>query len=208
MEIGKTLRCLVSENIGQMNKKFAPDHILRMNKQTGLDWRVDFSEYMYCSDETDDDVSNPCRLMDDNYCWVTCVPEDKPEDMPNNYNVIVKIKKDIGLTKINIDDLMSTALEAGINYWCYKVLVKQDDIAKYIDYDFTSDVISLGMTLILFDNDSNDTWELNLEKLLKGIKWYCETNGIASAEELIDNHDAETADSIVQYALFDKIVFG
>jgi hypothetical protein len=118
--------------------------------------------------------------------------------------ISVKIEKNIEFTDENIDDLVVTAFEGGINYWCRKVVIKDaPDEVKY-----ASDAISKGGTLILFDAESTDKWELTLEKMLKGIKWYCEQNGYTDADDLMDNYDADSADAIVQYALFDEIVFG
>jgi len=120
--------------------------------------------------------------------------------------ITVKIEKTIEFTNENINDLMVTALEGGINYWCDKVVIISEPEDAKINY--ASDIISAGGTLELHDAESNDRWELTLEKILKGIKWYCEKNGITDADDLIDDHDADTADSIIQYALFDEIVFG
>jgi hypothetical protein len=115
-----------------------------------------------------------------------------------------------------IADLIVSALEGGINYWCRKAVMKENAITH--DYfgvvpedqdkiNYASDLISYGGTLILFDAESNDKWELDAEKLLKGIEMHC-TNSKRSPKDLMDDYDANDADAIVQYAVFGELVFG
>ena len=114
----------------------------------------------------------------------------------------------------DISDLIVTALEGGINYWCRKAVIKKDENGKFFgvsDEDqekvkYASDVIGYGGTLILHDTESDDKWELTPENMVKGITKYCDENRINPAE-LMDDYDADTADSIVQYALFDELTF-
>ena len=115
----------------------------------------------------------------------------------------------------DINDLVTTALEGGINYWCRKAVAKLDKNKSYLgiseedlpNVHFASDAIGYGGTLVLYDAESDDKWKLTSEKMLKGIKMYCEDNN-ENLSFLLDNHDANTADSIIQYALFDEIVYG
>jgi len=64
-----TFYCEMSDNIGQVHIDRADEEIQRMQKQTGLIWREDFSKFIYVVDETDEDVNNPCELIN-NHCWV------------------------------------------------------------------------------------------------------------------------------------------
>ena len=83
------------------------------------------------------------------------------------------------------------------------VLAEDQDKVKY-----ASDVIGYGGKLKLTDvEDDDEVWDLDLPKMLKGIAMYCQKNNIAPSD-LMDNYDADTADGIVQYALFDEITFG
>lgn len=124
-----------------------------------------------------------------------------------NYNV--EINKKYTVTPQDIDDIMATALEGGINYWCRKAKV----VGEYLG-ECASDQISRGGSLILYDAESNDHWELNLEKLLCGIQKAIEDNWFDDYDWYVDGEldccqiDAEVADTIVQLALFDDIVFG
>jgi hypothetical protein len=118
-------------------------------------------------------------------------------------------------SKEDIADLIVTALEGGINYWCRKAVMKENAITK--DYfnvlpedqdkiNYASDLISYGGTLILFDAESSDKWELDIDKMLKGIDMHC-TNMKKSPANLMDDYDANDADAIVQYAVFGELVF-
>lgn len=124
-----------------------------------------------------------------------------------NYNI--EVNKKYTVTPQDIDDIMVTALEGGINYWCRKAKV----VGEYLG-ECTSDQISRGGSLILYDAESSDHWELNLEKLLNGIQkaiednWYDSYNWYVDGELDCCQIDAEVADTIVQFALFDDIVFG
>lgn len=124
--------------------------------------------------------------------------------------ITVRIEKNLEFTDENIDDLVVTAFEGGIDYWCGEVKVKEGSmyVEDYDKLEYASDAISKGGTLILFDAESEETWELTLEKIIHGIKCYCEKNSYTDADDLMDNYDAGTADAIIQYALFDEIVFG
>ena len=111
------------------------------------------------------------------------------------------------LTKENINDIVGTALEGGINYWCRQAIVKDVPAKAEGHYNYASDVISLGGTLELYDAESSDKWDLTLEKLLNGIQIHCTKTGTTPLE-LMDNFDATDADCIIQYAIMGELVFG
>jgi len=67
----KTLITFIGEHIGQMQEADADAEVKRMNDQTNsTDWHKDYSDQMYCLDETDYHVSNPC-VRGKGYCFVT-----------------------------------------------------------------------------------------------------------------------------------------
>ena len=115
----------------------------------------------------------------------------------------------------DINDIIVGALEGGINYWCRKAVIKKDEVTRDFfgvapedqnKVEFASDAIGYGGTLILFDAESKDHWELTLEKVLEGIKLHCK-NMCISPSALMDNYDADDSDMIVQYAIFGEQVF-
>jgi len=71
----KTLYTNISDHIGQVKIEEAQAEIDRMNKQDpNRNWRADDSEFLYCYDETDEDVHNPATLSP-GYVWITCTKE-------------------------------------------------------------------------------------------------------------------------------------
>jgi hypothetical protein len=108
------------------------------------------------------------------------------------------IKIGITLSSQNIDDIVCTALEGGINYWASSAEVKDGD-CKGATY--ASEVISRGGTLIIKEDQDGKLHELTLDNFKKGVELYG-VPGIA------DDHDAWDADSIVQYALFGRLIYG
>ena len=106
------------------------------------------------------------------------------------------------ITQQDIDDIMSTALEGGINYWCRKAEVLE---SQYYG-EYASDQISRGGSLRLYDAESDDTWVLTLDKLMAGIVKAIESGYVSS--DNLDDWDALDADAVVQCGLFGDLVFG
>lgn len=127
-------------------------------------------------------------------------------DKKSTYTIEPTIE--VNITSQDIDDIMVCALEGGINYWCRQAKV----VGKYLG-EYASDQISRGGTLILYDAESSDKWELTLGKFLNGMKLAVEQGvglGFNPADGSIDTGDidADAADAIVQLALFGEVVFG
>lgn len=126
------------------------------------------------------------------------------------------ITKEYEVDEQLIDDLVCTALEGGINYWCSLAVIKRDAATKKMigvpedqqdTIEFAHEIISRGGTLVLHDVETEDSWELDREKFLNGLKKFTE-DCQKTPEDLRDDHDANDADLIVQYAIFNEIVFG
>lgn len=131
--------------------------------------------------------------------------------------IILNCGFDVTIRNEDIDDIMVSALEGGINYWCRKAEVAGDYLGEY-----ASDQISRGGELILHDTEENKTYTLSKEKFLEGLKKYIaagntecidrETDGIGiyTGKLNIDtcNIDANAADSIIQYAVFGDVIYG
>ena len=121
----------------------------------------------------------------------------------------IEFTKSIKVTDENIDDIMAAALEGGITYWCCEAEVMGDYLGEY-----ASDQISRGGTLILYDSEDDEKYELNKEKLLNGIMLAAKNNYYSDYEWINGNEidtcnvDADVADCIVQFALFNEVVYG
>ena len=111
----------------------------------------------------------------------------------------IAIKKTI--TQENIDDILATALEGGINYWAVSARPKDKD---YKGADYGHEVVSRGGILIIA-TEEGEKHELNLENLTKGFQLFADSN---SNIDFMEDYDAVTADCIVQLALFGEIVYG
>lgn len=120
---------------------------------------------------------------------------------------IVEVPASYEFSLQDISDILVTAFEGGINYWCRLAEIKDEPPAD-LPYVFASDVIGLGGTLLLHDIENEDEkWELNLEKLMEGIKKYCHMEKCTPGD-MLENLDADVADCIVQFAVLGEITFG
>lgn len=123
----------------------------------------------------------------------------------------IKFELEVVVTQEDIDDIMVGALEGGINYWC-------DDAKAVGDYlgEYASQQISRGGRLLLHDFEGDETYTLDKEKFLNGLRMYFEKPHPYDILEEIDNKlridccnaDATVCDMIIQYALFDDIIYG
>ena len=124
----------------------------------------------------------------------------------NEKKYTVRPEIEVNLSQQDIDDIMAVALDGGICYWCRKAEV----VGEYLG-EYASDQISRGGALILHDAESAQTWELTLEKFLKGVKLYFEQGCHVQVEDnAIDtcDIDANDVDCIVQFSVFGEVMFG
>lgn len=108
----------------------------------------------------------------------------------------------------DIDDVMSAALDGGVTYWCGRAEVVGDYLGEY-----ASEQISRVGALKLYDIEGDGVFKLTLDKFLVGLRLWIEnerafelTNDTGRLD--IGQIDAAAADLIIQYALFNDIVYG
>lgn len=82
---------------------------------------------------------------------------------------IIEVSFNVLVTDEDIDDIMVSALEGGINHWCAEAKVQGEYLGE-----FASDQISRGGTLLLYDVEERKYEELTKEKFLAGMKRYLE----------------------------------
>lgn len=123
----------------------------------------------------------------------------------------LRVYREVYLTNEDIDDIMSCALEGGITYWCKKAEVIEDN---YLG-EYASEQISRGGSLRIYDAEDDTTSILTLDSFIKGFVMACnngygETHGWYTDDNKIDTCqiDGEAADVIIQYALFDDVIYG
>ena len=131
--------------------------------------------------------------------------------MENNPNKVTKHGVSVVINFVvsdeDIDDIMSAALDGGITYWCGKAEV----VGEYLG-EYASEQISRGGTLKLYDMEDDTVSELTLDKFLNGLRLWIENERafqFTDAGRLdVGQIDALAADSIIQYALFNDVVYG
>lgn len=130
--------------------------------------------------------------------------------MEKEKGVQLELLINLEITGRDIDDIMATALEGGITYWCTRVKVKGEYLGEY-----ASEQISRGGTLEIYDSEGEAVYELTSENFTRGLEKYLknptyETLYFEDGKYKVDvgSIDACAADSIIQYALFDEIIYG
>jgi hypothetical protein len=123
-----------------------------------------------------------------------------------------------------VDDIMCTAFEGGINYWCdgAEIIEKINGKSDRKGQDYLHGVISRGGTIRLLVEPFEDNctmsekypnsaeYVLTLDKFVEGYKKYIEwamKNNMTVYTDTCDI-DAGISDNIIQFALFNDIVFG
>lgn len=132
----------------------------------------------------------------------------------------IKINLPIVVTDKDIDDIMTTAMEGGIFYWCNRVEVEGEYLGGY-----ASNQISRGGVLRFYlsepiSDEDPKYYTLDYRKLIDGIAmWLDSFEDSSTYGDVIEigmdgsyhidacNIDSITSDLIVQYALFGEEVF-
>lgn len=121
----------------------------------------------------------------------------------------ITIERKIKVTQQDIDDIMATALEGGINYWCDKATV----VGEYLG-EYASEQISRGGILMLHDAEEDYMYLLNIDNFFEGLQkaindhWFENYEWYDDKELDTGNVDAEVADVIIQLAIFNDVIFG
>lgn len=181
-----------------------------------LSRRADIYICSHCgTEEAFEDMSKSKKATNEklieSWFLVTAVlgnPEIKKID-DNSYRI--RACREVYLTQEDIDDIMCSALEGGICYWCTRAEVVED---KYYG-EYASEQISRSGSLKLYDAEDDAEHILTIDKLIKGFslackKGYGETYSWYTDDGKIDTGmiDAEAADIIIQFALFGDIIYG
>lgn len=124
--------------------------------------------------------------------------------------VVGKAIVEMEVTENVIESIMVGGLEGGIGYWACL-----DNTGEEWDAKPKDEPTSLWATKLLLEGkeirftdaeeEDEDVWILTLDKLLKG---YALNRKHRPRDSSIENGDATTCDCIIQYALFDKVVYG
>lgn len=115
------------------------------------------------------------------------------------------------ITRQDLADVLTTALEGGVNYWAGGIEV--DEYPKGAEYG--SEVPAYGGSIVLLhddpqtgdDGDFTARSTIKAANLLRGIRKAAAHRG-RTVERFMEEHDAEGADIAVQFAIFGEIIFG
>lgn len=131
------------------------------------------------------------------------------EQLSKDGKTKITVETELQISKEDIDDIMSAALEGGITYWADSAEVGPEGFLG----EYASENISRGGILIIHDAEDDVEHTLTLDKLIGGIKLFISNglapNGMVWAGEIDTCQvDGEAADAIVQLALFGEVVYG
>lgn len=117
------------------------------------------------------------------------------------------MKFDVIIYKLNheeITDLLSTALY-GSPWW--EVDNSTDEYKKAHGdtiEDSLADMLLKGQKVILIDMEEDESYELTLDKLYRGLEMFIKNGGSIN----IEDYDLEEADSVLQYAVLGDVIWG
>jgi hypothetical protein len=120
-----------------------------------------------------------------------------------------------------ISDIMCTMFEGGSNYWIHHIRISNpsgDKPSEIPKSTWASNAINGGGSVYVYLDDGEGAKILNKDRLLSGLKMWALThpcnvslmNEVGKRFPSIDagDIDADQADCILQYALFQELVYG
>ncbi len=105
-----------------------------------------------------------------------------------------KIESIRTVTQEQIDDVVTTALEGGITYWCDQAITDVD-----LGDNYLSEMLTRGAAISLHDRETDEWHTLTLEELLKAL---------GDMQFDFDNYDSLDVDCVIQKAIFGEVVYG
>ena len=111
------------------------------------------------------------------------------------------VLKPIEVTDDHLDSILVGCFEGGSNYWINKVEVKLDD---YKGKKYASECVAAGGELWIYA-DEGGKHLLTKTSLINGLQMYLDES---KYQNWPDGGDAQTDDLILQYALFEEVVYG
>lgn len=114
------------------------------------------------------------------------------------------------VTAEQLENIIVSAFEGGVNYWC--VVDNSTDDFKKLPNDMPISqkifkIIMDGRNVSLYDieEEEESIWDLTFTRLLRGIELNSKNRPFDCD---LENIDATTADCIIQYSIYDDIIFG
>jgi hypothetical protein len=114
----------------------------------------------------------------------------------------MKVRVDYEVSEEMLKDGIITALESGIGYWCTTV----DTPSWPEGADLYSDIPTMGGALTITTSDGE--FLLDLTSLKKGVRVMAVKCPWHFNDFIRQAGDSDTADALIQCALFGKLVYG
>ena len=111
------------------------------------------------------------------------------------------VLKPIEVTDDHLDSILVGCFEGGSNYWIQRVEVAKDD---YKGKKYASECVAAGGELYIHTTDDTKCL-LTKHSLINGLQKYLDES---KHKNWPDGGDAYTDDCILQYALFEEVVYG
>ena len=111
------------------------------------------------------------------------------------------VLKPIEVTDDHLDSILVGCFEGGSNYWINEIKVAKDD---YKGKKYASECVAAGGELYIHTTEG-DKYLLTKNMLINGLQRYLDES---KHKNWPDGGDSMTDDCILQYALFEEIVYG
>lgn len=150
-----------------------------------------------------------CRGRSCSVCWGAEWNEGVEQANMEQSPVSIFTELELLVTNRDIEAIIAMVLEGEI-YWCNYAATYGESMSDSIIGHFVN-----GGWVILFDAEDGADYRLSREMLLDGIKLYIQNPKANDFLEIVDHRlvintdqiDVEVVDAIIQYALFDQIIF-
>ena len=132
--------------------------------------------------------------------------------MEDNQKYIMTVVLQVHYDDEFLEDIIIAALEGGSNYWieCIKVRNFENDKPQGIPTStWIFEKLKNGETIVLYLEDDGRAF-LTLSKLKRGVKkYFSDSNNLVGGLTLdAADYDADMADLVLQYSVFDEAVYG
>jgi hypothetical protein len=127
----------------------------------------------------------------------------------NKNKVIGQVVATKDITYQDVEDLIDSAFAGGIAYWATLMNDTKEWEGKpdgIVLSEWAAHLLTEGKSVMFCDReDESEKWELTIGKMIAGINMNAKKR---PHDADLDNFDADTADAIIQYALFNELVYG
>ena len=112
------------------------------------------------------------------------------------------VVKSVEVTDEHLDNILVGCFEGGSNYWIDKIEVARDD---YKGKEYASECVAAGGILNIYADGACHT--LDKDMLINGLQQFINESK-RFGHLWPDRGDAGTDDMILQYALFEEVIYG